>query len=341
MDQHTILLERMASISPGVRVHLGGENWLQHIDADEITPRLLVLECFSVMIDEVYELGIEFYCTREDLCDNLYDLDKTLLLFEVVYPTPLYRSITEDDGFKRWLISTIKDGAGDPNDTTIMNLLNYLAFDHPVSGDVFLGTFNFLHDKIKSTQVFDAYILSILNVDNTPFDVPVDTLSVSEYLTHVQDNITRMLRAIDTLNRKFPSVQNTIQLQYNRVDIYKRNAISTDTLQNNVWMYQIQKQTDVPETPMMQVLIVKFTKEFEGITPFYEDYFKLLNQEMTRDDIVSLVVGCFERTVTKDAFTSLVDSATQRLSSLMSKTDAGLHVFIQSVCLCLVQEFYP
>ena len=60
MDQHTILLERMASISPGVRVHLGGENWLQHIDADEITPRLLVLECFSVMIDEVYELGIEF-----------------------------------------------------------------------------------------------------------------------------------------------------------------------------------------------------------------------------------------------------------------------------------------
>ena len=31
---------------------------------------------------------------------------------------------------------------------------------------------------------------------------------------------------------------------------------------------------------------------------------------MTRDDIVSLVVGCFERTVTKDAFTSLVDSAT-------------------------------
>ena len=120
-----------------------------------------------------------------------------------MYPTPLYRSITEDDGFKRWLISTIKDGAGDPNDTTIMNLLNYLAFDHPVSGDVFLDTFNFLHDKIKSTQVFDAYILSILSVDNTPFDVPVDTLSVSEYLTHVQDNITRMLRAIDTLNRKF------------------------------------------------------------------------------------------------------------------------------------------
>ena len=206
MDQCKALLEKMASISPGVRIHLGGEQWQLQIDADEITPQTLVVECASVMIDEAFEIGIEFYCTRSELCDNFYHLDKLLLLFEVIFPTPLYRSITEDAGFKRWLVATVRDAAGDPDYTTIINILHYLTEDHPTAQNTFLDTYTFLHDKMRSTPVFDAYVMSILETDNTPFEAPVDVDVVTQYLNHIRSNVSRLLRAIDLLHRREPRI---------------------------------------------------------------------------------------------------------------------------------------
>lgn len=336
--EYKFLLERMASISPGVRAHLGGEHWQLQIDSDEIDSQTLTHECFSLMIDEVFELGIEFYCVREDLCDSLYHIDKTLLLFEVIYPTPLYRSIIEDDGFKRWLVATVRDGAGDPDDTTIMNILNYLSNDHPGAQEIFTDTYDFLHDKILSTPVFDTYILNILETDNTSFDVPIDHDAFVHYIDNLKQNVERLIKAIDLINHLDSDLNQSIQ--YNRLSIYKTNAIDYNTLAQNVWMYKKSRQTDIPLTQKEQLLLIKFTYEFEGITPFYDVYYRLHAQQLSRNEVVSIIFGCLLKTESKDVFVNDVDTTIQRLIDLIDKTDINLRVFIQKVCLKLVREFY-
>ena len=335
MDLHNTLLERMASISSEVRNHLGSKSWLLQIDEDEINPQTLVLDCMSLMIDEIYDFGVEFYCTREELCENLYILDKVLLLFEVIYPTPLYRSFTEDTGFKRWLISTVIDGAGDPNNTTILNLLNYLANENEATIDLFTDTYNFLHDKVLSTPIFDIYIANILTTDNTPYEPIVDKEEITEYLGYVQTTITKLLHAIDILN----SINPDSEIQYTNIGIYKNNKTILDKLPINTWIYQTNKSTNTL-TPIEQSLLVRYTREFKSITPIYEDYYRVRSLPLTRNDVISIIIGCFEQTTTRDAFTSLVDTSFQRLTDLLPATDTGLHVFIQTVTLTLVKEFY-
>jgi hypothetical protein len=329
----------MATTSPAIRDHLGGKIWQEHITEDEATPQTLVLECFSIMIDEVYELGIEFFCTRTDLCDSLYTLDKVLLLFEVIYPTPLYRSIAENDGFRTWLTATVRDAAGDPDLTTAMDLLHYLAIDYPDAGDTFQETFVLLHDKLRSTPVFDGYVLSILAAHTAPFEAPVDPEAVIGYLNHVRDQRSRLLKAIDRLAGD-PELRGLMPIQYNRLNVYTANATAAGSIATSVWRYGM-TGPGVSPTPLEQALLVRFTREFESITPLYVDYFQLQARPLTRDDVVSLILGVVETTATRDAFTAGVDTAFRAVAGLLPPADPGIHIFMTSVCMRLVQEFYP
>ena len=340
LDLYKQLLERMASISPGVRTHLGGEHFQLHIDEDEVTPKLLVLECFSLMIDEVYEIGIEFYCSRDDLCDSLYHLDKTLLLFEVIYPTPLYRSISEDNDFKKWIVSVVRDNAGDPDNTTVVNLLQYLVDDHSDTQTLFQDTYTFLIDKIQSTPIFDIYISSILDSDNISVPVPIDSESTINYLNYIQEKFTKLLKVVDCISRELSNNSINIELIYNRISIYKNNSIKENTLNNNIWIWQTQQRTNIPQTTTEQTLLVRLIREFESITPLYEDYFKLHNKTLTRNDIISIIIGCFEKSINKESFIDLIDSTFKRLSYLLSPTDIELQTFIQKSCLLIIKEFY-
>lgn len=337
MELFTSLLDRMATISPGVRNHIGGEFWQIHIDPDEIDLPSLVLECFSLMIDEVYDIGIEFYCTRADLCDSFYHLDKTLRLFEIIYPTPLYKRITEDDGFKRWTIAVVRDGAGDTDHTSVIDFLHYFVFDQPDANDVSYDTLVFLEDKVSSNPVFDFYIQAIIDTDNTPYEPVVDPSEIEAYLNHVQNESARLLRAIDSLR---PIITTTLQLQYSRFDIYRANATESSAIKNYIFVYQMSKTGEDP-TPREQDFVARFTKEFDSITPFYEEYFRIQGKVLTRDDVVSLILGCFDITESRDSFTNKSDTVFHHLSDLLPQSDPMIRSFISKVCLHLIQEFYP
>ena len=141
MDQF-FLLDRMATISPGVKLHISGHLWKENVDEDDLTPTILINECFAIVIQEAYELGIEFYCTLADLCESFYTMDKVLLLLEVVFPTPLYRSLVEDSGFKKFIFA-VADGTGD-DESSIITILEYLAIYNAETSSVFYDVFEYL-----------------------------------------------------------------------------------------------------------------------------------------------------------------------------------------------------
>jgi hypothetical protein len=340
MNQHGILLERMASISPGVRSHLGGEFWQQQIPEDEIDSNSLVIECFSVMVDEAYEMGLEFFCLRGDLCDTTYHLDLTLLLFETVYPTPLYRNISENMAFKNWIVATIRDGGGNPDNTSVIELLEFIALDYPDENDTFYDTYVFLQDKLKSTPVFDLYVLSILETDVIPFSAPIDVEMLSAYLASVKKYVERYLKTIDVLHSKVPELHDQIQLQYNRVALYKQNVTAETNLDNYTWAFHLHQNPTESLTLIEQALLARFTTEFEAAVPFYEEYFKLCNQTLTRGDAVSLIIGCLMSNTTRETFAQAVDAVFTRLTILLPKEDTTIRVFITQICLTLSQEFF-
>lgn len=362
MERYTQFLERMASISPGVHLHIAGKLWQQQIDEDEATPDALTVECFSVMIDEAFELGLEFDCTRADLCASYYDLDKTLLFFEVVFPTPLYRSIAEDDGFRLWLTTTVCDGAGDPDQGTAMNLLTYLAYEHPrasrpliaadagedsaaadhldVGAPVFEATYQLLHDKLRSTPVFDAYVASILAVHAGPIEVPIDPDEQAAYLELAAWRIGRLRGAADHLLRAMPEQGAALEPQYARIETYKVIATAADDLARNTWAYvtNARRTTDVI-TPQEQALLARFNQEQNAQAPLFEAYFRLRGEPLTRTDCASIILGCYDETITKDAFIAATTAAFDRLKDLLPPADPRLHVFIQTACLTLAGKF--
>jgi hypothetical protein len=338
MDNHHLLLARMASISPGARLHLEGKLFLEHIDADEIDSQQLVNEVFTVIIDEAYELGIEFHCTLSDLCESFYDLDTVLLLFEVVFPTPLYRSITEDAGFKTVISALVLDGAGDPHETTVMAILTYLARDHRDTQAIFTDTHRFLEDKMTSTPVFDTYVRSILDADNTPFDAPVDVATVTAYIAHIADKVFRLLKAIDVVRLKRRADASGFQIHYNRLDIYKVNATDAAAAPRYAWVYQIRQSPMI--TPVEQALTVSIVTDFKSTTPFFEEYFTIRQAPLLIEDVISLVLGCFAESFTKESFTSDVDAVFQRLTK-ETPLSHDLHLVMQKTVLVLIEEFYP
>ncbi|CAK9254151.1 unnamed protein product [Sphagnum jensenii] len=334
----------MASISPGVRFHIESETWKQHIDEDEVTIEALVNECATIIIDELYELGVEFFCTRNDLCDGYYHIDKLLLFCEVIFPTPLYRTITEDEAFRRYLVSTVVEGAGDPEISTAMDILAHLTFQHQQAEDIFLDTYLFLNDTMKSTPVFDRYIISVLNTDNTPFTADIDKNEIDSYLDRFKAATSRLRNAIDEIRLSFDQAKDVVDIQYDRLEQYISNKTDPEALLKYIWvdtMHAVEQQSSGQLTPIEQTLMLRYEMEFQSITPFYETYYRLQDSRPNKADALSLVLGAYDTTTTREDFTHQVDTIFQRMAGFQYILDTDIHMFVMSVTMFLVQEFYP
>lgn len=331
------LLQRMASISPGALLHLTGRTWLENIDEDNITHQMLVNECFAVMIGEAYELGIEFYCTLSDLCESLYTIDKTLLLFEVVFPTPLYRSITEDESFKKLLSSIVLDSMEIEGETSIQTLLEQLGVFQEKTTSIFKDTYLFLHDKMKSTPVFDAYVRSTFDIDNTPMTAEINNQEIAEYLNSVQTTFQKLLKAADLLYSKGIPRENFVTI-YDSINEYKTKAIDPITLDDYTWMHH-NKNIDTP-TPMTQLLLEKFRIQFTASVPLYEEYYILRDNPVLITDVPSLLLGIYITTCTKDNFLSTVTDTFNKLQANGKTISNDMLILIQNISLILVREYY-
>ncbi len=315
-DTHTTLLERMATISPGVRQHITGELWQLNIDQDEITTPTLVNECFSILIGEAYELGLEFYAELAELCDSLYHLDMVVLLCEVIFPTPFYISLTEDPGFKRWVQATFIDAATtEEGDSAIGALLYYLAVENPKTAELFTETYQFLQDKLTSTPSFLSYVERMLEVDNLQFNAIVDPATITSYLTHSQTVASKLLQAVDRWRQAGQLTDTVLKACYNSIDVYRSVASAPDTLTNYVWLYeQTQQAQSLDDT--QQVIIVKLTREFESALPFTLAYYTAHAQPIDATATVLLLLGCLVDATTPQTLNLLVTQLQQQLQPL-------------------------
>lgn len=336
MDPQT-LLERMASISPGVRHHIVAKTWIENIDEDEINQQMLINECFAIMVGEAYELGIEFYCTISDLCESLYIMDKTLLLFEVIFPTPLYRSITESEGFKKMISSIVLDGVTIDDESTIQTILEHLAVYDLSTSAIFFDTYIFLQDKMKSTPIFDTYVKSTLDLDTTPFSVAVDDNVVKTYLSFVSNTYSKLLRVADSISLKLP-VKDPVAPMYDAINNYKTVAASNDTLEVYSWAYSVKDNQE--QLPMVQVLVEKYNTQFRASVPFYEDFFILRGDNVDNNTIIPLILGAYLDTTTKSSFITKVSDVFTKLNSEGKIDTSSNTVLIQGVLSILIQEYY-
>jgi hypothetical protein len=330
------LLERMASISPGVRAHITGHLWKENIEEDELTKETLVNECFAVMINEAYEIGLEFYCPLGELCESWTTIDHTLLLFELVFPTPLYRSIVEDDSFNRLISSVIMDSMSLAGESAVMTMLEYLALMNEDTAPVFAEPYAFLLDKLKSTPVFDQYVRGILEIQNTPVAVPVDEEMIQEYLEAVQHTFASLLQATDVIAQKL--TDDNLDAVYNSVNEYKLVATNPVTLDIYTWMHDTAKQQE--QLPLAQALVVKYTTQFQTSVPFYLEYYVARGEAFSRCDIVNLILGAYISTTTKDAFAARVTDVFKRMQDSGYMATPDIYALFQEVTLVLVQEYY-
>ena len=331
-----ILLERMASISPSARLQITGHLWRVNIDSDEITQQLLMENCFASVITEAYELGIEFFCTLADLCQSTYVLDKVLLLFEVVFPSPLYKSIVEDDGFRRFITAVNEGGSSYAGESSILSILEYLALYNEATQEIFYDTYVFLQDKIHSTPIFDEYVSSILMVDNTPVTVPADDAAIEKYTRLMQTQFDQLLSGADALFRNLPNKGNMVAV-YDAIHNYKITTTAQDTLLEFSWAHTV--DGDELTIPMAQVLKTKYMMLFRATTPFSEEYFLARNLPILPEHLYTLVLGTYLGSETKDAFFANVKNTFDRLTTAGRVFDDDTKLFIQKLIVAMTQEY--
>lgn len=338
MDPKT-LLERMASISPGVLLHITGQLWQLNIDEDDINQKILVNECFAVMIKEAYDLGIEFYCTLDELCESYYAIDKGLLLFESIFPTPLYRNITESPSFKTVLESIVLNGAEIAGESSVMTLLEHLALYNEPTQSVFADTYAFLQDKMQSTAMFDQYAASILSVANTPRAIEIDPDFVQAYLQLVQMSYSHLLKIADFLNHASINGLDNFNFDsvYDAIDDYKTIAIEADTLEEYSWAQTAKQESD--PLPVTQALIEKYRVQFASSIPFYDEFFIARKiTTLTTTDLITLVMGAFLSAQTHEAFSSAVQTSFALLKANNLMLSESQNIMVQQIVLKLIQE---
>lgn len=330
------LLERMASISPGARIQITGKRYQLNIDEDQITQQLLMLQCFSEVVSEAYELGIEFYCTLGDLCQSGYTVDKVLLLFEVIFPSSLYKSITEDEDFKQFLSSVVYNGASYNNESSILTILEYLAIYNEKTKDIFYDTYVFLQDKMVSTPVFDIYVQSIFEASNTKIDIPQNNETTNSYLDLINRNTNKLLKAADLLF-SILKIEDQKDSVYNLIQNYKIVNINADTLTTYSWVFGPNKEEEL-KIPMAQVLQDKYLTQFRASTPFDEDYFILRKEPVLPQHLYTLVLGKYLVSETRDEFYNSSALCFSRLADI-NQFSGTTTLLIQKIIASMAQGY--
>lgn len=318
---HTDLIMAMGSISSSVRNYLDKANWLVNIGTDEVDEKVVTNECFALVIQDLYEIGVEFHCAIGDLCDSLYHMSKVIDIAQIVLPSQLYINFSKNEYFKN-AVKNIVDNGDPTGDSLIANVLISIFDDntypentvfneaHTAFMDRIGSAFIFVHDKITSTNTFEEYVKYMLSINEQDIVKDIDSDATSEYLSYIADQLNIYIKLGNILLRDY---EDWVFEQYLCRVTYLKGYMSDPTsLCNYVWLHKNHLRKDL--SALETTLVVKYTDMLEHSSPFYMPYYESRPQDgipqhqYSDTEITCVIVEAIKSTASKGLLISTINN---------------------------------
>ena len=304
------LIARICSISNDARTYVDAEKWRDNFTGEEITSRKLLEYVFSILIEDLHVIGVDFIdTTLAELCPSLYELDLVLRYAEVILPSPLYLLLNQDEDIKSMFKNFIENEYDE--ETPVLKFLDYLANENEKTMEKFEYVYQFLHDKLVSTPIFKLYAINILNLNKGILSIPVTEDDISAYLNDVTKTYGQLTDYASMISEVLSS--DDFKLLINRISTYRNQMLNVDNINKWVFVFNYQNHDGLDDLEI--AMLTKYTEEFINMSPLHSKYYLIRPDTITSADVASLLCGMMCSAKTKDDVVSMSDSIRDQLIS--------------------------
>lgn len=320
----------LRDISENVTDYLARELYIDSFGVDEdYSPNDILQECYTIVIQELRDLGIIFLMEPEDLLNDWYTAKHIYYLRVLADNSTILSLLKNKENFDKFN-SLLQDDM-EISDIAA-SLVEYLAYKNPE--DTSYQRLLEFSDYFQSTERFKAHLQAILDKLATQ-DPTVEMPNVekaTEYIKKImasRGTVTKAVKNVITglqlnasLNMKLIN-----KLLYD----YDMDKISTDNLK---WFSLLDTDGELPARA--RVLKEKMLREHHERSPHHIEYWlKNKNMHPEREHLILMVAHHYEVNISPSEFWHRINTLTEQGASIFSLEDIQ---FIESVTKCLIGQ---
>lgn len=298
-DSFDIQLNRLKSASPVVTEYIDGQFYLAEYTQDEITEDLILIECCTILVRELRDMGIIIHADAESMYT---DPGNRHLIY-------LLRIWFEQDNIEKYLagntklkaILTDQVGSTEPNDDLVLRILEICRNRsplHPV-----LSQLEDAQDKICSNSEFAQYMTGILS-GIEEIDLPeIDDLDqYAKFMEYLEDHLSKVTKNLEMLMTEDPELDRSVLRQ--RINVHDRDKLATGVINTYVWAYHIEENglDSELEGPAKELFDKYDLKHHQSNYHHWEYYPAHPEHIISREDVAEMVADASAKSETVDEF---------------------------------------
>lgn len=287
---------RITQLSPQAMKKMDSESYRTGLETDEVTGRAVLDDLQIALIDDMQQIGIEFFCSPGELFESYYLLDRLLDVFELLMPSTLYKRLSDEPKLRGVLLN-ILDGTVQEGDSTALSWVKYLGFDNDRLAEEYEEAVEHLMDKIHSTPVFDLYLRNLLALDPTALP-EVEPEQRDSFHAYVERLSHRLEALMDSLFTAMPGLtaEKTVR---RRIKIYLSEITRADRLDLYVWLFM--PETEQPSLVEQQLRMEKW-REFAAGSRLHPEYYSARGEALDGAGAIGMLLRLAAGAKTRESF---------------------------------------
>lgn len=324
----------LRSISDNVDDYLSRELYLDSFGNDgDYTVNDILSECYTIVLQELRELGIFFTMDIDDLLADWYTA-KNIYHLRVLCDSKTITTLCEDKEVYNTLSTLIQDTDDDCGEL-ITSIVEYLQNKYP--SEVAYQYLLYFNQYVYSTDRFKDHLSVILDKiekQDPGADIP-DVTAAAEYIrqTLQLQKLAKIATDIILSTTGFNKECNGVVLDKLLAD-YDMDKISTDELR--LYCLLDNSQREVPKQ-LQHLKDVMLQKHHERSPHHIEHWITHQDEHPTKENLVVLVAHHFEPDTTKDEFAKAVENMLDQGINIFTPEDVE---FIQKCKMSLLQHAF-
>lgn len=267
------LFAALAELSPSARQALSEERFRIHLEADEVDAQTVLevlQECLTV---DLLELGVVLTTPLPELFDTLYDFQRTLPVWRLILPSPLYAELRAQPELA-WVLQRLVAGDLDNDEPTLQAYLRILAEDDPAWAAEYGEAVTLVQPHLTSTPLFDAYLRNLISLDaSVSAPALLETDAVRAFTQQVEALRQRLLATLSDFARRHPRVAGVTGARQ-LVAQHIAWLLQPDTLNRNAWAFTF-NTGDPSATQAQRTLAVQTCTAVLHSSPVSVDWYTL------------------------------------------------------------------
>lgn len=290
----------LRSISDNVEDYLSRELYVDSFGYDsDYTPNDILRECYTIILQELRELGITFTAEIDDLLGDWYTAKHLYYIREIADAYSL-KEICRDEDVKNKLDTLLQ--APEESDDLFVALVTYLHEKHPTELRYrYAVEFS---DILVASERFDQHVKCILAASNDYDAIATPDVKLAQsYIKKIQDIRNLVKTTVETIISSLQLQTSLSNTKMNKLlDEYDLDKIAP----KNLKLFSIIDNEAAKELyPNLNKLrAVEMQKHKERASHHIEYWFKHSDLHPTKEDLILLVAHHNEPGVTPDKFNS-------------------------------------